>query len=123
MADETHRANLAELKSSQALSQSFSTVLSAQQVREPTWVDGEKTIKSALLGGLEQGFEQMLSSPDRNPNLGEMALAIAKLRAEIGQTSEARDAYDQAIEHLHVACSLSQRHANAYLDSLKWKLE
>ena len=49
LADETHRADVAELKSNQVLSQSLTTVLSAQRIREPNWVDAETTIKSALL--------------------------------------------------------------------------
>jgi tetratricopeptide (TPR) repeat protein len=98
LADETHRADAAQLRSDQVLSQSFSAVLAARQVREPDWVDTEKTVMTALLGGLEQGYQQMQLAPERNSNFGEMALALAQLRAQVGKKTESMDAYEQAIK-------------------------
>ncbi len=92
LADQTQRAQLAELRSEQLLSQSLSTVLAARQVCEPQWVDPEQQLLSALLAGLEQAFDQMRLASDRNPALGESALAIAKLRVRVHRTAEAVDA-------------------------------
>ncbi len=99
LADETHRADAAQLRSDQALSQSFSAVLAARQVHEPDWIDTEKSLMTALLAGLEQGYQQMQLPPEGNPNTGEMALALAQLREKAGKTSESLDAYKQAIRN------------------------
>ena len=98
LAAQKHRADVAELRSEQVLSQTLTAVFAAKKVREPDWAGTEKMLLSALLGGLEQGFEQMRLAPERNPAFGESALSIAKLRMRVDRTADAIEAFQLAID-------------------------